>query len=126
MPANPNSFLPVEYLPILVLAAVAVVLPIAILFVAGFLGPKNPNRIKNTPYESGIREITSTPQRMPIKFYVVAMLFIVFDVEAIFFYPWAIALGELGAYGFYAMLSFMTVLLAGFFYAWKKGALSWE
>ena len=118
--------LPVEYVPILVMAVVAVALPIAILYVASLLGPRRPNPAKLTPYESGIREITPSRQRTPIKFYVVAMLFIVFDVEAIFFYPWAVGLRDLGPPGFYAMLSFMTVLLVGFFYAWKKGALTWE
>ena len=118
--------IPLEYVPILVLAAVAVIVPVGILTVNRLLGPRRPSAVKSTPYESGIRQIAQTPQRMPIKFYVIAMLFIVFDVEAIFFYPWAIYLRELGPYGFYAMLSFMAILLVGFFYAWKKGALTWE
>lgn len=118
--------LPVEYVPILVMAIVAVVVPVAILYVASLLGPRRPNATKQTPYESGIIEITPSRRRTPIKFYVIAMLFIVFDVEAIFFYPWAVGLRDLGPQGFYAMLSFMAVLLVGFFYAWKKGALTWE
>lgn len=118
--------LPVEYVPILVLAAVALAVPIGILLVASRLGPSRPTRAKLTPYESGIREITPARQRVPIKFYVIAMLFIVFDVEAIFFYPWAVTLRELGPFGFWDMVAFMTVLLVGYFYAWKKGALDWE
>ena len=118
--------LPNEYVPILVLAAVALVIPVAILVVASVVGPRKPSTAKSTPYESGIREITPARQRVPIKFYVIAMLFIVFDVEAIFFYPWAISLRDLGPAGFWDMVAFMIVLLVGLFYAWKKGALTWE
>lgn len=118
--------LPLEYVPILVLAVVAVAIPVAIFYLTGLIAPKKPTPMKSVPYESGIREITPARQRVPIKYYVVAMLFIVFDVEAIFFYPWAVTLRESGPPGFWAMLSFMVVLLVGLFYAWKKGALDWE
>lgn len=118
--------LPIEYVPILVLAVVALAIPIGILALAGAVGPSRPTQAKLTPYESGIRDITPAKQRVPVKFYVVAMLFIVFDVEAIFFYPWAVSLRDLGPAGFWDMVVFMIVLLVGFFYAWKKGALTWE
>jgi NADH-quinone oxidoreductase subunit A len=90
------------------------------------LGPRSPNWRKNEPYECG--NIASKPfkQRVSVKFYVVALLFILFDMEAVFLFPWAVAFEELGWLGFYSMLTFVLVLTLGLVYVWKKGALDWD
>ena len=78
------------------------------------------------PYESGMTPVGNTRQRFSVKFYLVAMLFILFDVEAVFLYPWAVIFKELGLFGFVEMLIYMVIIFAGFFYIWKKGALDWS
>jgi NADH-quinone oxidoreductase subunit A len=90
-----------------------------------FLGKKVRNRIKDTPYESGIVPTGDARGRFSVKFYLVAMLFIVFDIEAIFLYPWAVVYRDLKMFGFIEMLVFVVLLLSGFFFIWKKGALNW-
>jgi NADH-quinone oxidoreductase subunit A len=89
------------------------------------LGKRVRNKIKDTPYESGITPTGDARGRFSVKFYLVAMLFILFDIEAIFLYPWAVVYRELKMFGFIEMLVFVVLILSGFFYIWKKGALDW-
>ncbi|MGH2561843.1 MAG: NADH-quinone oxidoreductase subunit A [Thermomicrobiales bacterium] len=89
------------------------------------VAPSKPNPVKSAPYESGVPDVTPVKPRYTPRFYLVAMLFVIFDIEAIFIFPWAVILDELGAYGFWEMVSFIGLLLAGYAYAWKKGALEW-
>ena len=118
--------MPVEYLPIFVLVAVATLFALAILAVSVYLGPRHPRARRMMPYESGITPQVSARIRFPVKFYLIAMLFIVFDIEAIFFYPWAVTFRQLRLFGFVEMLVFIAILLVGYFYIVKKGALEWE
>jgi NADH-quinone oxidoreductase subunit A len=90
------------------------------------LGKKVRNRVKDSPYECGIEATGSARERFSVKFYLVGMLFIVFDIEAIFLYPWAVVYRELKMFGFCEMLVFIVLVLSGFFYIWKKGALDWS
>jgi NADH-quinone oxidoreductase subunit A len=94
--------------------------------VSYLLGKRVKNRVKDMPYESGIVPTGDARQRFSVKFYLVAMLFIVFDIEAIFLYPWAVVYRELLMPGFIEMLIFVILILSGFFYIWKKGALDWS
>lgn len=118
--------MPTDYLPIFILGALATVLGLIILGIATFLGPRHPRAHRMIPYESGIVPQASVRMRFPVKFYLVAMLFIVFDIEAIFFYPWAVTFRQLRLFGFVEMLIFIGILLVGYFYILKKGALEWE
>ncbi len=115
-----------DYVPILILSLVAggfAAFNVAITFV---VGPYRPTHEKLSPYESGITEIEPPTHRFPIKFYVIAMLFLLFDIEALSFFPWAILLRSLHFAGFIEMLIFIVILVVGFIYIWKKGALDWE
>ena len=89
------------------------------------LRPKNPNRVKSMAYESGMPPIGNAQQRYSIRYYIVAMLFVIFDIEAVFFYPWAVAFNVIGWYGLIEMLLFIALLLVAYVYAWRKGALDW-
>jgi len=113
------------YFPVLLQALVAMLLAAGLLTVSYLLGKRVRNRVKDMPYESGIVPTGDARQRFSVKFYLVAMLFILFDIEAIFLYPWAVVYRELGMPGFVEMLVFVILILSGFFYIWKKGALDW-
>ena len=113
------------YFPVLLQALVAMLLAAGLLTVSYLLGKRVRNRVKDMPYESGIVPTGDARQRFSVKFYLVAMLFILFDIEAIFLYPWAVVYRELGMPGFIEMLVFVILILSGFFYIWKKGALDW-
>ena len=89
------------------------------------LSPRNPNPVKLMPYESGMPPIGPANQRYTIRYYVIAMLFVVFDIEAVFFYPWAVAFNQIGWYGLIEMVLFIVFLLVAYVYAWRKGALDW-
>jgi len=108
---------------ILLLAAIG--LGLTLLALNGIVAPSKPSIAKAAPYESGVPQVEATKPRFTPRFYVVAMLFVVFDIEAIFIFPWAVVFDGLGVYGFVAMLVFMFLLFDGFIYAWKKGALEW-
>lgn len=114
------------YLPVAVLAALAVGMAAIVLLAPPLVAPSAPSERKLSPYECGIEPVGSARIRFPVRFALVAMLFIVFDVEAAFFYPWAVAYRDLGLAGLVAMFTFILVLLVGYVYAWKKGALQWE
>src|SRR6201997_5321317 len=113
------------YFPVLVQALLAMALAAGLLGVSFLLGKKVRNRVKDMPYESGIVPTGDARQRFSVKFYLVAMLFILFDIEAIFLYPWAVVYRELKMFAFVEMLIFIALVLCGFFYIWKKGALDW-
>ena len=114
------------YFPVLLQALVAMLLAAGLITVSYLLGKRVKNRVKDMPYESGIVPTGDARQRFSVKFYLVAMLFIVFDIEAIFLYPWAVVYRELLMPGFVEMLIFVILILSGFFYIWKKGALDWS
>ncbi|MBX7214489.1 MAG: NADH-quinone oxidoreductase subunit A [Thermoflexales bacterium] len=117
-----------DYLPVGILILLATALAFLIVLISILFGPKrHAQKTKRVqPYESGMQAIGPGQRRLPVRFYLVAVLFILFDIEIIFFYPWAVALRALGPGGFLAMLSFMTILVVGFVWVWKKGALEWE
>jgi NADH-quinone oxidoreductase subunit A len=113
------------YFPVLVQALVAMALAAGLLTASFALGKRVRNKIKDTPYESGITPTGDARHRFSVKFYLVAMLFILFDIEAIFLYPWVVVYRELKMFAFVEMLVFVIMTLSGFFYIWKKGALDW-
>ena len=114
-----------RYLPLLLHMLVAGIVASAIVTLSWLLGKRRPTRAKMTPYECGMDPVGDARQRFSVKFYLVAMLFILFDVEAVFLYPWAVILRDLKMFGFREMLVYISVVLVGFFYAWKKGVLDW-
>jgi NADH-quinone oxidoreductase subunit A len=114
------------YLPIAIVLLLAGGLAVAIPFVAGLLGPRSTSPVKSETFEGGNAPIGSARQRFAVKFYVVALLFIVFDVEAVFLYPWAVNFQALGWFGYVTMAVFASTLVVALVYIWKKGALSWE
>lgn len=121
----PNSYTEL-YFPVLVQALLAMGLAAGLLTVSYLLGKKVRNRVKDMPYESGITPTGDARSRFSVKFYLVAMLFILFDIEAIFLYPWVVVYRELKMFAFVEMLVFVILILSGFFYIWKKGALDWS
>lgn len=121
----PNSYTEV-YFPVLVQALLAMALAAGLLTASYILGKKVRNRVKDMPYESGIVPTGDARSRFSVKFYLVGMLFILFDIEAIFLYPWVVVYRELKMFAFLEMLVFVILILSGFFYIWKKGALDWS
>ena len=115
-----------SYFPIGVVLLVALAMAVGMIALAGLLSPRRPNPVKSTPFECGSDPIGSARERFGVKFYVVAILFVVFDIEAVFIYPWAIQLKDLGWAGFATMGIFVATLVAGLVYVWKKGALDWS
>lgn len=115
-----------EYLPIVVLLVLATGLAGLVVLIGHWFGPRRPTPRKEMPYESGMRPIGPGTRRMPVRFYLVAVLFILFDIEVVFFLPWAVVYKKLGIFGLVEMLIFILILLVGYVYAWKKGALEWE
>lgn len=116
----------IQYLPLIILLVISTILAIIAVVLGQIFGPKRPTERKSLPYESGMRPIGPGTRRMPVHFYLVAVLFILFDIEVVFFLPWAIALRKLGMFGLIEMGIFIGILLVGYVYAWKKGALEWD
>ena len=116
----------IEYLPIAILVLIAVILAGVVIGLGHLFGPRRPTSRKSMPYESGMRPIGPGTRRMPVRFYLIAVLFILFDIEVIFFLPWAVVFRKLGLFGLVEMFIFILILLVGYVYAWKKGALEWE
>ncbi len=114
------------YVPILVLFLLAVFIAVFVIVASSQLGPQKPGPRKLAPYESGMEPIGPAMRRFPVKFYLVAMLFIVFDIEVVFLFPYALVFRELGAAGLVGAGVFLAILVAGFAYEWKKGALKWD
>jgi NADH-quinone oxidoreductase subunit A len=121
----PTSY-PDTYFPVLVQIVIAIVVAAALVAISFLLGKRVRNRVKDSPYESGIAPTGSARERFSVKFYLVAIVFILFDIEAVFLYPWAVVYRELKLFGFVEMLLFVVLVLSGFFYIWKKGALDWS
>ncbi|MGQ0601650.1 MAG: NADH-quinone oxidoreductase subunit A [Anaerolineales bacterium] len=115
-----------DYLPIAVLLAISGGLALIAVVLGHSFGPRRPTRPKGEPYESGMRTLGPAVRRLPVRFYLIAVLFILFDIEVIFFLPWAVVFRELGAFAFAQMLVFVGILLVGYVWVWKKGALEWE
>ena len=116
-----------SYLPIAVVLLLAVAMGAIVSSLSSLVGPRNPNPVKSTIFEAGSEPAPGTArQRFAVKFYVVALLFIVFDVETVFLYPWAVNFRVLGWFGYAEMFVFAATLAVGLLYVWKKGALSWE
>jgi len=114
------------YWPVLLQGLIAMAVATAMLGISYLLGKKVRNRVKDSPYECGIVPTGSARERFSVKFYLVGMLFILFDIEAIFLYPWAVVYRELKMFAFCEMFVFIVLVLSGFFYIWKKGALDWS
>lgn len=115
-----------SYLPILVLIVIALGFAIGTVLLSWLIGQKKPSAVKLAPYECGMPPVGTARDRFSVKFYLIAMLFIVFDIEAVFLYPWAVMFKRLGMFGFVEMGVFIVILLVGYIYVWKKGALEWE
>ena len=114
------------YSPLIVALFLAAAIPVAFVILSSRLGPKRPTPQKTTPYESGIIPVRLTRDRMPVKFYLVAVLFLLFDVEAVFLFPWAVARRSLGPAGEIGMAVFFGILVLGLAYEWRKGAMEWD
>ena len=115
-----------EYVPILILSLLAAGFAAGNILLTLVVGPYRPTREKLAPYESGMTEIQPPRQRFPVKFYLIAILFLLFDIEGISFFPWAVLLHHLRFPGFIEMLVFILILAVGYVYIWRKGALNWE
>ena len=116
-----------DYIPLLVFLAIVLAFGVGITVASNFLGPRNPTKAKGLPYECGIVPSASARRRFAVTFYLTAMLFIVFDVEAVFIYPWAVILrSTLHLFGLIEMLVFIALLAVGLLYVWRKGALEWD
>ena len=112
--------------PVALFLVVAVVFPIVPLIIARLLGPHRPNRVKLEPYESGMETIGPTQIQFPIRYYLYALIFVIFDVEALYLFPWAVAYGSLGWVAAIEIAIFVVMLLVGFAYAWRKRAFEWQ
>ena len=121
-----NESVPLNYLPILLFIGIAVVAIGSALLVGSLIRPSRPYRAKQAPYESGSPLFSDARIQFPMRYYIIAMLFVIFDIEVIFMIPWALRFQSLGLPGLIEMLVFLSILLAGFWYAWKKGALEWD
>jgi NADH-quinone oxidoreductase subunit A len=121
----PTSY-PETYFPVLVQTVLAVLVAAALITLSFVLGKRVKDKVKDSPYECGIPPTGTARERFSVKFYLVAIVFILFDIEAVFLYPWAVVYRELKMFGFVEMLLFIILIVSGFFYVWKKGALDWS
>jgi len=115
-----------NYLPILIFLLIGAFVGVAAVAIGFVLGPRKPDREKLSPYECGFEAFEDSRMKFDVRYYLVAILFIIFDLEIAFFLPWAVALDDIGLVGFWAMMIFLGILVVGFIYEWKKGALEWE
>ena len=115
-----------EYLPILLFLGLAIALSVAMVVASLVIARQRPDAEKLSAYECGFEAFDDARRKFDVRFYLVAILFIIFDLEVAFLFPWAVALGEIGMFGFWSMVIFLGVLTVGFVYEWKKGALEWE
>ncbi len=123
---TPASYLPEHFLPVVIYLLIGIAMGFGLLIVGSLIRPRNPYPEKLSTYESGITPFMDANQKFSIRYYIVAMLFLIFDIEAVFLYPWAVAFNKIGLYGLIEMVIFIIILLVGYLYAWKKGALQWE
>ncbi len=115
-----------EYLPIILFIGIALVLALALLVASFVVAPSAPDPDKLSAYECGFNAFDDARMKFDVRFYLVAILFIIFDLEVAFLFPWAVALGDIGVFGFWSMVVFLGLLTVGFIYEWRKGALQWE
>jgi len=115
-----------QYLPIVIMLGIAVVIGLALMGAAWIFGPSRPDPEKISAYECGFNAFDDARMKFDVRFYLVSILFIIFDLEVAFLFPWAIAFRHIGALGFWSMIAFLAVLTIGFVYEWKKGALEWD
>ena len=122
----PGQYIPSDYLPILIFMMIATAFGMGTLLVGSLFRPRRTYAEKLTPYESGNPPIGEPRRRFSIKFYIIAMLFVVFDVEVVFLYPWAVVFDKIGLFAYVEMMLFIFILLVGYIYAWKKDAFTWD
>ena len=115
-----------EYVAIALMIVLATLVALIAIGLGALFGPRKESKEKSMPYESGMNPYGEGTRRMPVRFYLVAVLFILFDIEVVFFLPWAVTFRQLGWFGLIEMIVFIAILLVGYVYAWKKGALEWE
>ena len=115
-----------SYIPIIIMLSIGLLLGVVFLTLHRFLGPRRPNSEKLSTYESGMPPTSTARERFSVKYYMVAVLFILFDIEVIFLYPWAVNFRALGLFGYIEMVIFVVILLVGYLYILKKGALRWD
>ncbi len=115
-----------EYIPVLIMMLLAVATSVGMIVATTLIGPKKKFADKMEPFECGESPIVSPKLRFSIKFYLIALFFVIFDIEAVFLYPWAVLFKELGMFGFVEMMIFLVILAVGLIYVWKRGALEWE
>ncbi len=115
-----------NYLPVLLFILVGIAVGLGPMFIGYLLGPTKPDTAKNSPYECGFEAFEDARMKFDVRYYLLAIIFILFDLEVAFLFPWAAAYGDLGIAGFWSVTVFLVILLAGFAYAWLKGALDWE
>lgn len=131
MGVRPQRWVPLQmnldqYLPVLLFILVGIGVGVVPLVLGYVLGPNRPDAAKNSPYECGFEAFEDARMKFDVRYYLVAILFILFDLEIAFLFPWAVALHEVGMTGFVAVIVFLAILVVGFAYEWKKGALDWE
>lgn len=115
-----------NYFPVLLFVCIGIVMGVAPMVLGRLVGPHRPDSAKLSPYECGFEAFEDARMKFDVRFYLVAILFILFDLEIAFLFPWAIVLKELGTFGFVSMMIFLVILVVGFIYEWMKGALEWE
>ncbi len=123
---TPGSYLPEHFLPVAIFLVLGTAVGVGMLVFSRLVSPRRPYPEKLITYESGITPFSDARHKFSIRYYLIAMLFLIFDIEAVFLYPWAVAYDRIGLYGFLEMVLFILILLVGYVYAWKKGALEWE
>lgn len=116
----------IEYLSILIYLIIAIAFACFAIIASHFLGQRKPSAIKKAPYECGMNTFGSSFRRVPIKYYIIAMLFLIFDIEIVFLYPWAVVFKQFKIFAFASMSIFIGILIIAYIYVWKKGALEWE
>jgi NADH-quinone oxidoreductase subunit A len=121
-----NEAVPLNYLPILAFIAIALAFGLVSLLAGWIVRPHRPYRAKLAPYESGSPLFSDARVQFPMRYYIIAMLFVIFDIEIVFMFPWAVSFKKLGLVGLVEMAVFIVILVVGFWYAWKKGALEWD
>jgi NADH-quinone oxidoreductase subunit A len=115
-----------QYLPVLLFIIVGILIGGALLLIGSFVSPNRPDPEKLSPYECGFEAFEDARMKFDVRYYLIAILFILFDLEIAFLFPWAVVLPEIGGFGFWSMMIFLGILIIGFIYEWKKGALEWE
>ena len=115
-----------NYIPVLIFIVIGLGLGTVMIMMGAMLGPRRPDSEKQSPYECGFEAFEDSRMKFDVRYYLVAILFIIFDLEIAFLFPWAVVLDEIGMFGFLAMMIFLGILVVGFIYEWRKGALEWE